>query len=148
VARTIPAKADHLDTWRKGMWKVTNEAGGTAFDHGYVEVVPVMGKTGTAEIRTHNRKKEDERDIENWNPRRSHAWFAGWAPAQDPELAIVVFVEHGGSGGRVAWPITKQIIEAHFGKGAVPADDKAPPKAKPVKGKPLPKGAKLGGFQP
>ena len=59
---------------------------------------------------------EDERDIENWNPRRSHAWFAGWAPAQDPDLVIVVFVEHGGSGGRVAWPIARQILEAHYSK--------------------------------
>jgi penicillin-binding protein 2 len=117
VARDIKISAESLDTWRRGMWKVTNEAGGTAFDHGHVDVVPVMGKTGTAEIRGHIKKKDDdERDIENWNPRRSHAWFAGWAPAQDPELAIVVFVEHGGSGGRVAWPIAKQILEGYFGK--------------------------------
>ena len=130
VAHEIKIPSDSLDTWKKGMWRVTNEAGGTAFDHGHVAVVPVMGKTGTAEIRTHTRKKDqDERDIENWNPRRSHAWFAGWAPAQDPELVIVVFVEHGGSGGRVAWPIAKQILEAQFGKRG----DAKPEPAKPAK---------------
>ncbi|MEO8704397.1 MAG: penicillin-binding transpeptidase domain-containing protein, partial [Kofleriaceae bacterium] len=123
VARQIKLSPDALDTWRRGMWKVTNEAGGTAFDHGHVSVVPVMGKTGTAEIRTGKKKKDDdERDIENWNPKRSHAWFAGWAPAENPELAIVVFVEHGGSGGRVAWPIAKQILESYYGKAV--ADDK------------------------
>jgi penicillin-binding protein 2 len=115
IQSQIKIGADSLDTWRRGMFRVTNVAGGTAFDHGYVDIVPVMGKTGTAEIRSRNkRREEDERDIENWNPRRSHAWFAGWAPAENPELVIVVLVEHGGSGGKVAWPIAKQILEAHF----------------------------------
>ncbi|MBA3818931.1 MAG: penicillin-binding protein 2, partial [Deltaproteobacteria bacterium] len=117
VAHQLKVPADALEVWKRGMWKVTNEAGGTAFDHGYVSMVPVMGKTGTAEIRTRARKKEeDERNIENWDPGRSHAWFAGWAPADDPEIAIVVFVEHGGSGGKLAWPIAKRILEAYYTK--------------------------------
>jgi penicillin-binding protein 2 len=116
VAREIKTPPAALDVWRRGMWKVTNETGGTAFDHGHVSVVPVMGKTGTAEILTRKRKKEEERDIDGYQPTRSHAWFAGWAPAEDPEFVIVVFVEHGGSGGRVAWPIAKQIIEGYYAK--------------------------------
>ena len=129
VSRNIKISPDNLETWRRGMWKVTNEPGGTAFDHGHVAIVPVMGKTGTAEIRGRTKKRpDDERDIENWNPKRSHAWFAGWAPAEDPELAIVVFVEHGGSGGRIAWPIAKQILEARYGK---PEPDVKPAKAAP-----------------
>jgi penicillin-binding protein 2 len=116
-AREIKIPSDALDIWRRGMWKVTNEPTGTAFDHGYVALVDVMGKTGTAEIRTKARKKEEiERDIDNWNPARSHAWFAGWAPANDPEFVVVVFVEHGGSGGKVAWPIAKKIIEGYYTK--------------------------------
>ena len=128
VAREIKIPSDALDVWRRGMWKVNNEPTGTAFDHGYVSHVEVMGKTGTAEIRTKARKntEDDLRDIENWNPARSHAWFAGWAPPGDvsnrtgasepPEMVIVVFVEHGGSGGKVAWPIAKKIIEGYFQK--------------------------------
>jgi len=124
VARDIKIPSDALDIWRRGMWKVTNEPTGTAFDHGYVSIIDVMGKTGTAEIRTKARKKEDdERDIDNWNPARSHAWFAGWAPANDPEIAIVVFVEHGGSGGKIAWPIAKRIIEGYYTK----IDPRTPP---------------------
>ncbi len=115
VASQVRIPSEALDIWRRGMWKVTNEAGGTAFDHGHVDVVSVAGKTGTAEIRTKKKKKEDDlRDIEGYHPTRSHAWFAGWAPAEDPEIAIVVFVEHGGSGGRVAWPIAKQILEGYY----------------------------------
>lgn len=117
VSHDTRVPSDVLEIWRRGMWKAANEKGGTAFDHGYSEVVPVMGKTGTAEIRTRRKKEEDERDVEGYHPTRSHAWFAGWAPADDPEIAIVVFVEHGGSGGRVAWPIAKHIIESYFTKG-------------------------------
>ena len=128
VSRDVPVSAEAMEVWRRGMWKVTNEPGGSAFDHGVVTVTQVMGKTGTAEIRTRNKKKtEEERDIENYTPTRSHAWFAGWAPAEDPEIAIVVFVEHGGSGGRVAWPIAKSILEGYFTK------IKAKPRPAPAK---------------
>lgn len=135
-ARTIKIPPDALELWRRGMFKVTNQLGGTAFDHGHVTVVPVAGKTGTAEIRSRNKKKDDLRDIENWNPTRSHAWFAGWAPAEDPELAIVVFVEHGGSGGKVAWPIAKNILEGYYAsKGQAPADAGAAGAVAPARGR-------------
>lgn len=58
--------------------------------------IPVAGKTGTAE-----------------NPHgRSHGWFVGFAPAHKPEVAVAVIVENGGSGGAVAAPIARQVIEA------------------------------------
>jgi peptidoglycan glycosyltransferase len=54
----------------------------------------IAGKTGTAE-----------------NPRgRDHAWFICFAPAEHPEIALAVVVEHGGQGGRVAAPIARQIL--------------------------------------
>ncbi len=115
VAHSVKTPALALDIWRRGMWKVTNELGGTAFEHGHIENLAVMGKTGTAEVKKHH-KQEDEKDLERWNPNAAHAWFAGWAPADDPELAIVVLVEHGGAGGQVAWPIAKQILEGYFTK--------------------------------
>jgi len=117
VARTIKTPAYALDVWRRGMWRVTNELGGTAFEHGHVENLVVWGKTGTAEVKKHH-KVEDEKELDRWNPNAAHAWFAGWAGARndDPELAIVVLVEHGGAGGQVAWPIAKQILEAYFTK--------------------------------
>jgi penicillin-binding protein 2 len=121
-----------LDTWRRGMFKVTNELGGTAFEHGHIEGITVLGKTGTAEVKKHH-KDENEKDLEKWNPNAAHAWFAGWAPADDPELAIVVLVEHGGAGGQVAWPIAKQVLEGYFSKiHAMPFKDmpavKRPPR--------------------
>ncbi len=115
VARTVKVPPDAVDIWKRGMWKVNNEPGGTAYDHGFSQLVPVMGKTGTAEVRKHHNDKE-HRDLEKWNPNASHAWFAGWAPSDDPELVIVVLVEHGGSGGTNAWPIAQRILEGYYAK--------------------------------
>lgn len=133
VSHKVKVPDEAIEIWKRGMWKVTNEAGGTAFDHGFVSLVPVMGKTGTAEIRTRKKKEEEERDVEGYHPTRSHAWFAGWAPAEDPEMVIIVFVEHGGSGGRVAWPIAKQIIESYFTKISPVAKPAEPAPAAPGK---------------
>ncbi len=65
--------------------------------------VAVAGKTGTAQTTD---------DV------APHAWFTGFAPAQDPRVAVAVVVENGGSmgneatGGRVAAPIARAVIEA------------------------------------
>jgi len=130
IAKQVKTPAEALDIWKRGMWKVTNEAGGTAFDHGHVDVVTVMGKTGTAEVKKHH-KQDDEKELDRWNPNAAHAWFAGWAPAEDPEIVIIVLVEHGGAGGTVAWPIAKQIIEGYFTK--IAGHPAAPRPAAPAK---------------
>jgi hypothetical protein len=41
-----------------------------------------------------------------------HAWFAGYAPADKPQVAFAVLVEHGGFGGEVAAPVARQLVEA------------------------------------
>ncbi len=64
-----------------------------------VSGVQVAGKTGTAEVAGNE----------------PHAWFAGFAPAGDPQVAVVVLVENGGSGGTVAAPIAKKVITAALG---------------------------------
>jgi penicillin-binding protein 2 len=43
-----------------------------------------------------------------------HAWFVAFAPVDNPEIALSVFVEHGGGGGAVAAPIAKRAIEAYI----------------------------------
>lgn len=65
--------------------------------------VPVAGKTGTAQV-----VGKDEL-----------AWFAGYAPADDPQYVVVVAVEQGGFGGAVAAPAARQVFSALFG---FPAD--------------------------
>lgn len=58
------------------------------------------GKTGSAE---YNGVKED-----------SHAWFTGFAPADDPQVAVTIIIEGIGSGGDYAAPIAKRIFDAYF----------------------------------
>lgn len=58
------------------------------------------GKTGSAE---YNNVKGD-----------SHAWFTGYAPAEDPEVAVTIIVEGAGSGGDYAVPIARRIFDAYF----------------------------------
>jgi penicillin-binding protein 2 len=117
VAARMKTPPEIVDVWKRGMWKVVNELGGTAYPFATSEVVPIAGKTGTAEVKSKTRRERiEERTMEGWHPTNAHAWFAGFAPYDDPEIAIVVFVEHGGSGGKVAGPIAKQIIEGYFTK--------------------------------
>lgn len=129
VAHEVKVPADALDTWKRGMWKVTHEAGGTAYDHGHFDLLDVAGKTGTAEVKKHHKATEEEKNRDDWHPTASHAWFAGWAPFDDPEIAIVVLVEHGGSGGRVAWPVAQKVMEGYFTK-IHPLPGKAAPEPK------------------
>lgn len=114
--RQVKVSPENLAIMHQGMWMAVNELGGTVFNHARSEVVPFAGKTGTAEVRGRRRRRKDEVELEGWHPSRSHAWFAGYAPADKPEIAIVVLVEHGGQGGKVAAPVAQQIIEGYFGK--------------------------------
>jgi len=79
---------------------VTADPNGTAYSAFRGSKIISAGKTGTAEI-----LKEGE----------PHAWFAGYAPADRPRIAPVVFVERGGEGSKAAAPIFREIVEKYFG---------------------------------
>jgi cell division protein FtsI/penicillin-binding protein 2 len=70
--------------------------------------VTVAGKTGTAQ--THEFKSDADRKRRD----RDNAWFAGFAPAEDPRVVIVVFAEHAGLGGQVAAPIAHEVLKTIF----------------------------------
>ena len=59
------------------------------------------GKTGSAEYETGSGKE-------------THSWFVGYTNVNDPELAIAVLAENGGSGSSAAVPIAKQIFDAYY----------------------------------
>jgi penicillin-binding protein A len=61
-----------------------------------VSKVVVAGKTGTAEV---------------GGDQRSHAWFVGFAPADQPRVAIAVMIENGGGGGSTAAPIASRVLK-------------------------------------
>src|SRR3546814_12437393 len=69
--------------------------------------------------------------------RRHQAWFIGYAPAQDPEIAVAVMVEHGGYGGSTAAPIARKLFDAWLlGEYAEPDPDAIPVTAIGVRAEP------------
>jgi penicillin-binding protein 2 len=74
----------------------------------------VAGKTGTAQV---IRMAQDFKkgDMERMPLKlRDHAWFVAYAPFENPVIAVVVLVEHGGYGGAAAAPIAKRVIEKYL----------------------------------
>ncbi len=112
IGKPVGVAAGSLELIRRGMWKVVNEPGGTVYSSGRSSLVQFAGKTGTAQVR--GKRSKEEEALQGWHPERDHAWFAGFAPAENPEIAVVVLVEHGGSGGRTASPVARDIIEGYL----------------------------------
>ncbi len=106
----LPLAAEHLDLVRDALRDVVNESGGT----GHAAALAgfdVAGKTGTAQVIAQERRVDNEQLApEN----RDHAWFASFAPAGDPRLVVVVFVENGGAGSRAAAPLARTLYEQFF----------------------------------
>lgn len=98
----------------KGLVGVVNDELGTAYSE-RLENVLVAGKTGTAQVGREARKKEDDNEIEGWDTTKDHAWFAAYAPAEDPRIVVVAFVEHGGTGADAAAPIAMKVIDHYLG---------------------------------
>jgi penicillin-binding protein 2 len=102
----LPVRKEVLAIIRDAMKGVVNDPGGTG--HGArIENITVAGKTGTAQVVSLDSQSADK-------AHKDHAWFTSFAPAEEPEIAVTVLIEHGGKGGAVAAPIAKKIIETYF----------------------------------
>jgi penicillin-binding protein 2 len=111
LRRRVAVSPATLETIREGMWRAVNVAGGTGFA-AHKGTAPMAGKTGTALPPPRAAQKKDPADPRDL--KASHAWFVSYAPVDEPELVIVVFVEHGGVGGKVAAPIGRAIVDRSF----------------------------------
>ncbi len=110
----VSVSARHLARVRAGMIAVVEEPGGTG-GRARVPGIRVAGKTGTAQvvrIEQYEGLADDEIPVKF----RDHAWFGAFAPADDPRIAVGVFVEHGMHGSSSAGPIARRIIEAWYRK--------------------------------
>lgn len=111
VRKQVNMKAEHLDAIRKGLHSVVHKDGGSAYRLRLPDI-EVAGKTGTAQVvkigavRIANEDKEMRF--------RDHAWFAAYAPFENPEIVVVVFLEHAGHGGSEAAPVAMRIIREYF----------------------------------
>ena len=87
-----------FDIIKQGMRGVTLP-GGTAYGVFANFPISVAGKTGTAE----------------WDVAKDpHGWFVAFAPYEDPEIAVVVFIEQAGSGGTTGGPVARALFEEYF----------------------------------
>jgi len=96
VLGQLPVSAANLEVVRRAMEGVVT--GGTAARAFTGATVRMAGKSGTAEA----------------PPGEPHAWFVGYAPADDPQIAVAVVLERGGEGGRNAAPLFRQVVEAYM----------------------------------
>ena len=100
---------EHFELIRDGMRDAV--VSGTAW-RARIPSAPVAGKTGTAQVASANvvAANNEDRPYEL----RTHAWFVGFAPFDDPQIAVAVVVEHGGAGGAAAAPIGGEILRTFF----------------------------------
>jgi penicillin-binding protein 2 len=97
IIREVNVSPETFRVVKEGMKKVIEEGTGR---NARIEEVAVAGKTGTAQ-----------------NPQgENHAWFVGFAPFQNPEICVTVFIEHGGDGSQSAAPIAGNIIQSYLRK--------------------------------
>lgn len=108
LVNTVRLKPETVEIMKKALSGVVNEPNGTA-QGARSEITVIGGKTGTAQAASRRRGDltTDERFM-------THAWFIAVAPVDNPEIALSVFVEHGGRGGAIAAPIARKAIDAYM----------------------------------
>lgn len=121
-----------FDVVKEGLFKVVNEPGGTAF-LSKSKLTTISGKTGTAQVRAFAdimKMKCEAMDVKD----RHHGWFVGYAPKENPQIAVVTIAEHACHGSS-AGHLVHEVIDKYFEKQAI-AEGKAlvpePPKKEAV----------------
>ena len=103
-----------VDSWavaelQKGLREVV--VSGTAVKAMENLDIPSAGKTGTAEYCDDVAQAKGLCITNNWP---THSWYVGYAPYDNPEIAVVAFVYNGGEGASVAAPIVEQVLQTYF----------------------------------
>ena len=107
-----------IDLAMEGMELVTSQEGTAKIEFAGDEN-RIAGKTGTAEYCDDWANREGLCIPGSWP---SHAWFAGYAPYDDPEIVVVSFIYNGREGSTVSGPIVRKIIDAYFEFKAIDAE--------------------------
>ncbi|MCK5507236.1 MAG: penicillin-binding protein 2, partial [Desulfobacterales bacterium] len=115
VTGKLPACQRTLDIVRKGLWDAVNKRKGTAWIAAHIDDVDISGKTGTAQLvgRKGGSDSAYKDKIHKFDHFKPHAWFAAYAPSREPQIAVVVIVEHGEHGSSAAAPLAKELIKTY-----------------------------------
>jgi penicillin-binding protein 2 len=110
VIRELAVSPENIELVRRGMRQAVT--GGTAWRVNLSEI-EVAAKTGTAEYTKLDEQGQVIMDEQGYLP--THAWFTAFAPYDEPEIVIVVFLDDGGEGSQYAAPVGEEILRAYFG---------------------------------
>lgn len=102
VVDVLEAQDSHWEAIQRGMLEATRPGGTAAGTLADFPVI-VAGKTGTAQV------------VGREGSIPPHSIFVCYAPYEDPEIALAVFVKHGGTGGTTAAPVAREILSEYFG---------------------------------
>lgn len=109
VTGQLPVSKEALSMVKKGLYEVVQSSLGTARRIAHKDI-HIAGKTGTAQVFSiKSGEKIESEDLEYHL--RDHAWFVAYAPAEKPEIAISVIIEHGEHGSSAAAPIAGELIK-------------------------------------
>jgi penicillin-binding protein 2 len=109
----LPVRPQNIQFINQGLWGVVNEKGGTGSILKRQEQ-DVCGKTGTSQViglPQDAKARKAKRISANF---RDHALFVCFAPYGNPEIVVAVILENAGSGGAMAAPVARKIIDTHF----------------------------------
>jgi len=104
---------ENLEIIKDALSGVVNETNGTA-SAARSYMIKFGGKTGTVQVVSKKLKEKVSKEKVSYKNIEHHAWFIGFAPVENPEMAFSVIVEHGGSGGGVAAPVAKNILDGYI----------------------------------
>jgi penicillin-binding protein 2 len=106
AAAEMPFKPAAFEKVIAGMWRSVNDGGtGTG---AFVEGMDVCGKTGSTQVVS---RESAERLSRAGREIKTHSWFSGFAPRDNPRIVVTVLVEFGGGGGATAAPAARRIFE-------------------------------------
>ncbi len=115
VVGEIKISRKTLNVIKKGLYKVTNEKGGTAWWY-RGKGIQMAGKTGTSQVRSMTRKELFTKCEDMSYRDRHHGIFVGYAPFKNPKIAVAAVVEHGCAGSSAAAPIVRDVIQTYMKK--------------------------------
>ncbi|HSQ66465.1 MAG TPA: penicillin-binding protein 2, partial [Polyangiaceae bacterium] len=135
VRHKVEVKPDNIARVVDALHAVVNDPKGTAYPV-RDPAIDMSGKTGTAQTGYIPQKGDDAKRVAYYS--RDHAWFAAFAPSKAPEVAVIVFIEHGGSGPTQAAPIAIQVVRDYERLAAArgPHVKNAPPPPSPLPNRP------------
>ena len=107
----LPISEQNARIIRQGMWSSVNDSG--TGHNAEIPGLDICGKTGTAQVLSKETREELSVDASEFE---DHSWFVGFASRDNPEISVVVFIEHGGKGGVAAAPLAREIFKAYYGK--------------------------------